>query len=75
MATLDLNPTDIAQSMPLVSRDMSKLCSLCGEKRQCEHDLNRGVVSSRWLSYCPNSQTLMALLKQRRTKHSTLGGQ
>jgi hypothetical protein len=70
MTALRLDRTEIAQSMPPVSRDMSKLCSLCDEKRECERDLDRGAISPRWLRYCPNAQTLMALLKQKQRNAS-----
>lgn len=65
MAALHLDPAEIARTEPSVSRDITKLCSLCGEKRQCEHDLDRGVIDSHWRRYCPNSQTLMALVAGR----------
>jgi uncharacterized protein YjiS (DUF1127 family) len=65
MAALHLDPFDIAGSQPAVSRDLNKLCSLCGEKRQCEYDLDRGALDPRWLRYCPNSQILMALIAGR----------
>jgi hypothetical protein len=70
MTALNLSPSEVAQSMPLVSRDMSRACSLCGEKRECERDLDRGVLSPGWLRYCPNAQTLTALLKQRNASHA-----
>jgi hypothetical protein len=77
VAALHLDRTEIAQSMPLVSRDMSKLCSLCDEKRECERDLDRVAISPRWLRYCPNAQILMALLKQKQRNASgpSSGGQ
>jgi hypothetical protein len=68
MTALRLDPVEVARTEPLVSREMTKLCSLCGNKRQCEHDLSQAAVSPRWWRYCPNSQTLMALVAGLRTK-------
>jgi uncharacterized protein YjiS (DUF1127 family) len=73
LATLHLNPTEVARTEPVLSRDMSRLCSLCGEKRQCEHDLDRGAVDPRWRRYCPNSQTLMALIEGRQRPKKEAG--
>lgn len=68
MAWLRLDPAEIARTDPAVSRDMNKLCSLCGSKRQCEHDLDRATINPSWRRYCPNFQTLAALVAGRRSK-------
>lgn len=65
MAMLHLDPVEIARTEPAVSQDMTKLCSLCDNKRQCEHDLDGRAVDPGWRKYCPNSQTLMALIAGR----------
>ncbi len=65
MATLHLDPGEIARSQPTVSSDLTKLCSLCRDKNRCEHDLNSGTTSPRWQRYCPNSATLAALVAER----------
>jgi hypothetical protein len=73
MAALHLDPAEIARTDRAASGDMTRLCSLCGEKRQCEHDLDRGTVDPRWRRYCPNSQTLMALIMGRRRPNQNSG--
>ncbi len=75
MTALGLDAADIARSQPAVSRDLNKSCSLCGEKRQCEHDLASGTVRPTWRQYCPNSGTLLALVSQRRAENSKSGSQ
>ena len=42
-------------------RDMQRLCSTCGVKRQCERDLIVRPDSPVWRQYCPNECTLMEL--------------
>ena len=65
MAALHLDPAAIARSQPALSRDMKKLCSLCGYKGWCEYDLDARAVNPRWRGYCPNSTTLTALIPER----------
>lgn len=68
MTALHLDPVEIGRTEPAVSRDITKLCSLCDDKRQCEHDLNHATANPRWWRYCPNSPTLMTLVAGRQAK-------
>ena len=61
LRALNLDPAALSENQPAVARDLSRLCSLCRDKAQCRHDLERRPGSPAWQSYCPNSGTLTAL--------------
>lgn len=67
-AALDLDTDEIARTDPEVMRDLERVCSLCGSKRACEHDLCHDPRSSRWQDYCPNAETLAAIGEIRKQK-------
>jgi len=70
MASLRLDANAVEKTLPTVSRDLKKLCSLCRDKQRCEHDLNAASADPGWRGYCPNSHTLTALTAERNTKNS-----
>src|SRR4051812_20757406 len=39
MATLGLDAAQVGETQPAVMRDVQRVCSLCANKRVCEHDL------------------------------------
>jgi len=61
MAALGLDAVEIDAAQTAVMRDVQRVCSLCGNKRVCEHDLDRAPANADWRAYCPNSETLDAL--------------
>jgi hypothetical protein len=40
---------------------MKKVCSLCDDKKQCEHDLTFDAENPGWKNYCHNADTFAAL--------------
>jgi hypothetical protein len=56
------NGIDIKTIDPVVLRDMQRCCSQCESKEQCEHELEDKPKSAAWPSYCPNEQTMKALI-------------
>ena len=74
MAMLDLDATETARTQPAVSRDMTKLCSLCDEKSLCKHELDEHAADERWQRYCANAPTLVALMWQRAASGPCKGG-
>jgi hypothetical protein len=64
MAALGLEATEVGQSAPQIMRDLQRVCSVCANKRVCEHDLDRGPANPRWQDYCPNVETLHAICSQ-----------
>ncbi len=67
-AALGLDTAAIERSQPQVMRDLERVCSLCDNKRACEHDLSRGPAKTDWRDYCPNAGTLTAMCAERREK-------
>ncbi len=64
MAALGLDAADIDAAEPATMRDLQRVCSMCDNKRVCEHDLDRSPASADWREYCPNAGTLDALAPQ-----------
>jgi hypothetical protein len=60
-AALGLEADEIGRKEPLVRRDLQRVCSPCGSKRECEHDLARDPSNPHWRDYCPNAVTFDAL--------------
>jgi hypothetical protein len=63
LVALGVDAKSLEHDDPLVMRDLQRLCTTCGEKRQCEFDLANGVSADNFRDYCPNAFTLDALLK------------
>jgi len=61
MAALDLDPEELARSMPETSRDLQRVCSSCKSYGRCQRDLDRGPADAVWTYYCPNAPTLQEL--------------
>ncbi len=61
LEALGIDQEKLARTEPLVLRDMERVCSLCGHKRQCDHDLAAGKSSGHYHQYCLNAATIDAL--------------
>ena len=64
LAALDIDQAALSHNDPRVARDLERVCSLCGQKRQCERDLARHPDDPIWRTYCPNTHTLDALKEE-----------
>jgi uncharacterized protein YjiS (DUF1127 family) len=64
LAALDIDEAALLHNDPRVARDLERVCSLCGQKRQCERDLTRDPDDPVWRAYCPNALTLDALKEE-----------
>ena len=64
MAAIGLDAVEIDDTEPATMRDLQRVCSLCDNKRVCEHDLDRSPANAAWRDYCPNPGTLAALSPQ-----------
>ena len=62
MDELGLDRDSISHGDPRALWDMQKACSLCDNKGRCRHDFARGAGASAWHPYCPNDDTLTALV-------------
>jgi hypothetical protein len=68
---LGVDAKALSEHDPLVMRDLQRLCSTCGDKRRCNHELADGTAAAHFHEFCPNSFTLDALLED---KNKTLNG-
>ena len=65
LAALGVDANALEHNDPLVMRDLQRLCTTCGDKRQCQFDLANGVSADNYRDYCPNAFTLDALLQEK----------
>jgi hypothetical protein len=61
---VNLERAELAHVEPQVLRDLERVCTLCGSKRKCNHDLANNPSDSAWIEYCPNATTLDALIAE-----------
>jgi hypothetical protein len=62
MRKLGLDPKAVERAEPVVMRDLQRACGLCDNHDRCDHDLDVGVILPAYHDYCPNAQTLDALM-------------
>ena len=55
----------LADTDPLVMRDLQRLCVICRNKGQCRHELDNLSAAEHYHQFCPNAVTLDALLEER----------
>ena len=58
LEALGISAQDLARIEPMVVRDMERVCALCGQKRQCDHDLASGESADHYQEYCLNAPTI-----------------
>jgi hypothetical protein len=58
LRALGINEASLARAQPLVLRDMERVCAMCHQKRECDHDLNAGTAAQHYEDYCPNAPTI-----------------
>lgn len=68
LVALGVDPNGVEHDDPSVMRDLQRLCTTCGDKRQCELDLANGVSADKFRDYCPNAFTLDALLQAKQER-------
>ena len=68
LIALGVDPNGVEHDDPSVMRDLQRLCTTCGDKRQCELDLANGVSADKFRDYCPNAFTLDALLQAKQER-------
>ena len=62
LLALGVSPQKLALEDPLIMRDLQRLCIMCGQKKQCKHELAAGTAGKNFRDFCPNAFTLEALL-------------
>jgi uncharacterized protein YjiS (DUF1127 family) len=61
LTKLRLDPEQFSSAQLGALRDLERVCTLCGSKSRCEHDLKRNASTAGWRDYCFNVATLDAL--------------
>ena len=71
LLALGIDAKALSQSDPLVMRDLQRLCTTCGDKGRCTHELADGTAQANFHEFCPNAFTLDALFadKNKSTTH------
>ena len=65
LVALKVDPVALEKADPQVMRDLQRLCTTCGAKKRCEHELVQGTAGEHFREFCPNAFTLDALLDQK----------
>jgi hypothetical protein len=68
MNEIKLDRKEVTQADPEVMRDLQRVCTVCGSKWRCEHELAEKPSDPAWQKYCPNATTLSALAIERAAK-------
>ena len=68
MNEVNLDRKEITQAHPQVMRDLQRVCTVCGSKRRCKHELANNPSDPAWQKYCSNATTLLALAAERAAK-------
>src|ERR1700737_2081545 len=61
LKALGIDRTALSRTQPFMLRDMERVCTLCQQKPQCDHDLDAGTSAHHYEEYCPNAPTIDAL--------------
>ena len=61
LEALHLDRAAMLRTDPLVVRDLERVCTMCGSKRQCRRDWILHPTDEIWRTYCPNAPSLDAL--------------
>jgi len=61
LKALGIDKERLAQTEPMLLRDMERVCSLCDQKRQCDRDLAAGTSAEHFEEYCLNAPTIEGL--------------
>jgi hypothetical protein len=68
MNEIKLDRMEVTRADPQVMRDLQRVCTVCGSRRRCEHELAKNPSDPAWQKYCPNATTLSALAAERAAK-------
>jgi hypothetical protein len=64
LIALKVDPASFTSSELGVMHDLQRLCTMCAEKKRCARELADGTAAEHFHEFCPNAQTLDALLDQ-----------
>ena len=55
LRALGVDPQKIKADRIGALRDLQRICTSCGHKAQCRHELAAGTAANHYHSYCPNA--------------------
>jgi len=58
LEALGIDEHKLAQTQPMLLRDMERVCAMCLHKARCDRDLIAGTAAEHYEGYCPNAPTL-----------------
>lgn len=58
LEALGIDEHKLAQTEPMLLRDMERVCAMCRHKAQCDRDLTAGTAAEHYESYCLNAPTI-----------------
>ncbi len=61
LTALGIDEQAIARTLPLVLRDLERVCAPCQHKRQCDRDIAAGTSRQHFEEYCGNAATINSL--------------
>jgi hypothetical protein len=64
LVALHVDPKALADTDPLIMRDLQRVCISCSDKKRCEHQLADGTAAAHFREFCPNAVTLDALFNR-----------
>ena len=64
LRALGVDPQELASCDPGTMRSLEYICTTCGHKDQCRHDLAIGATPRGYHDYCPNATSIDLLLRK-----------
>jgi hypothetical protein len=61
LKALGIDGTALSRTQSFMLRNMERVCTLCQQKPQCDHDLDASTSAHHYEEYCPNAPTIDAL--------------
>ena len=63
LSALSVDARALEDADPAVMRDLQRTCVFCDHKSLCQRELAEGTAAQHFRQFCPNAQTLDALLE------------
>jgi uncharacterized protein YjiS (DUF1127 family) len=63
LRALGIDEHHLAQTEPMLLRDMERVCAMCSDKARCDRDLIAGTAAEHYESYCLNAPAIDRLDK------------
>ena len=61
LKSLGIDEARLSRALPVLQRDMVRVCASCRQKGRCDHDLEAGTSARHYGHYCPNAPAIEEL--------------